>query len=77
MIKKFIVVKCTAEKDYLHSIIKANNINEAAEKLSEEIEKGIVYRLYPLVNFYFDDKGRIVLPEGTKSQMIMSLEINN
>ncbi|MEQ2529177.1 hypothetical protein WMO40_21110 [Bacillaceae bacterium CLA-AA-H227] len=73
--KKFLVIRHYNDKDYLYSILRANNIDMASEKIEEKIimtefkDHG-VYTVTPLVSFHYKGN-RVILPDGVKKTTIV------
>lgn len=74
--KKFLVIKHENTSDFFHSVIKADDLDDASTKFKEsnDYEAKKSYFIYPLVNYSFDDDNRIVVPENTPSSYIFAVK---
>jgi hypothetical protein len=76
--KKFLVIKVEEDADYFHSIIQAESLKDASNTFgdSEEYKVGTIYEIYPLVDYYFNENKRLVVPPNTEFSAIQAFKVN-
>lgn len=75
---KYLVIKSEDGVDLFHSIVKEVDFEAAGKTLQDslhEVEDDFnrTYKIFPLVEYEFDEKQKVVVPPGTPMQILTKI----